>query len=794
MTAAGRRLAIGLALGAGLLFAGRGAVVFLAERWWAAAASPAGAVFATRWALYRLALDAGAILLAITWFGGHLLGAAARVDRIIAAGAPRPAPSPVPAGTLRLWAIPAAVLLGVLVGSGTSEWAEPLALALERPRWGTVDQFHDRDAGFYIAILPLLVRVQFLALALALLGFIATLMMYAVGGVLRIASRRFVLDPGVRLHLAVLGASAGVVIGAGYLLEPWELASGLRPATGAAHVVLLSSMAWLLVGLAAAAAGLTLLWGVRGRIMLPVGAWASFGLFALVIRLLAPAAGSVGDSDREPAELREREREAFGLPELVELTHAQLPDPEAPGLVGGLWDPRAMAAPEGGRWVAAARTRQGGGRPAMLLVADSAGEGPVSVVILVDDEAAPDGHPLAYRSEGGAYPGVVPVARLAPASVRPGARGVHRVPAEEGGAEVAAGSLPRRLILTWALQSNLLAAAPPEGVAWRLDPVERLNALAPFADWGRARPVLLDSTLLWFSEGYLHSPAFPEVAPVPWRGQPASYLRAAFIGVVEAASGRVRVFERGLHDPLSLAWAAIARELVEPHAAMPPAWAAAMAYPAEWFAAHLAVLRRPHWQIGAPAPAPAAVGLDTLPAPVLRAVFQASEGRRVAAMLEGERVGGAERLRILKYDSLAPVESPVLLPARWERLPFVEQMRDSTLAQGWRYLAGPLQFMMTSAGPLSWQAGFAIDSAGQGSLVAVNLALGDRRFGTGPTVAAAWANLRGTLAAFPVSLGEERRLEQARLWLLRADSALRRGDLAGFGRSFEALRAILDRP
>src|SRR5690606_27092087 len=121
------------------------------------------------------------------------------------------------------------------------------------------------------------------------------------------------------------------------------------------------------------------------------------------------------------------------------------------------------------------------------------------------------------------------------------------------------------------------------------------------------------------------------------------------------------------------------------------------------------------------------------------------------------------------------------------------QMRDSALAIGWRYQGGPLRFKMTEGGPLGWQAAFVVDSGGQGTLVALNLALGGR-LGTGPDLDGAWENLRGARAAFPVSLGEQLRLRQAREWLFRADSALRRGDLAGFGRAFEALRAILDRP
>lgn len=794
MTSLGRRTVIALALLALCLFAGRGAAEFLAERWWATSASAAGAVFSTRWALFRLALDAGATLLAIGWFVANLLVAARLTARATEeSGTQGRGVPPLPAAQLRVWAVPAAILLGLLCGAGTAEWAASLALAWQGPRWGITDQFHNLDIGFYIAALPALVRIHILALALALLGLVAVVILYAVGGALRVASRRFVLDPGIRLHLGLLGAVLALILGLGYVLEPYEFASGLRPASGAAHVVLLSSMSWLLVGLAFAAGGLTLYWGLRGRIVLPVGAWAAFGLFALVIRLLAPAAGSVGEGDRDPAELRDLEREAFGIPDVIELhppAPASLPDHIS---VSGLWDPRALAPPEQGQWIAAARVSwpaESGTYPALLLVADSGTRGVVSVVVVRDDHAGPEGHPLSVRDDRLAYPGLASLLELPRTSTRPGATGVQVSSGEVG---VEAGGVLRRLLLTWTLQRNLVSADPEARAIWRLDPRERLGALAPFAEWGTPRPVLDGGNLMWFSDGYLHASSFPGVAAVPFRGRPASYLRAAFVGVVNARDGAVRVFERGNADPLSLAWAAIARELVEPESAMPVSWAAALEYPVEWFGTHANVLRRRHWGLGALAPPPVGVGFDTIPAALQQAAFQSTEGRRLLAILEGERIGAAEQLRVIRLDSLSPVESPVLLPARWERLPFIEQMRDSAVATGWRYQAGPLRFGMRDGGPLGWQSAFVIDSGGQGTLVALNLALGGR-LGTGPDLEGAWENLRGERAAFPVSLGERIRLLQAREWLLRADSAMRRGDLAGFGRAFEALRAILDRP
>ncbi|MFN2317974.1 MAG: UPF0182 family protein, partial [Gemmatimonadales bacterium] len=208
MTPMGRRTVIGLAVLALFLFAGRGVAAFLAERWWAGSVSAGGAVFSTRWALFRLGLDAGATTLAVAWFAANFLMAARLAERAtVGADAPTRGVPPLPPTQLRLWSLPAAVLLGLLCGAGTAEWAASLALAWQAPRWGITDQFHNMDIGFYIGILPALVRIHFLSLALALLGLIAVVILYAVGGSLRVASRRFVLDPGIRLHVGLLGAA-----------------------------------------------------------------------------------------------------------------------------------------------------------------------------------------------------------------------------------------------------------------------------------------------------------------------------------------------------------------------------------------------------------------------------------------------------------------------------------------------------------------------------------------------------------------------------------------------------------
>lgn len=790
MTSRGRRVAIGLGVLAGLLFAGRWTVEFLAEQWWAGAVSPAGSLFATRWALLRAGLELGAIGLAVGWFAFHLL-IAARLGARAVAGSPREpgATLPLRPVVLRWWALATGGLLGILCGAGTGSWSGTVALALERPRWGLAEPGGTTDVGFFLATLPFLELLQQFALALALLGFVATMMLYAVAGALRVTARQFVLDPGIRLHLAVLGASLAMVLAAGYLLEPWELTAGLRPATGAAHQVLLSSLARVLAGLAIAAAAVTVAWGVRGRMMVAVGAWATFALFALAIRLLAPAAGGSGGAERPVQAVRDVEREAFDLPVITEIAARVAPLDSAGALSPALWN-EEMLVPDSGRWLAVDRlaTAPGGPRDPVLLLVAAAREGAGLAAYLVPErEVTASGGPLSY-AEGrpDPAPGLVPFRQWRSVAVYPGAQDVA-VTTQPGG--VTGRGWLRRLALSWALQANLFRLGQAEQVTWRTNPSERLRALAPFLEWGAVRPRILDGRLVWVADGYLFGTSFPGVGPVAWRGRSVSYLRAAALGVVEGESGVTRLFLRGEPDPLLSAWANIARGMLEPAEAIPAALAAQLHYPGELFAVQGRILQRPHWGIGVVESPPA----DSLASGVRRLPFTGADGGRIVALLEAEFRDGADQLRLLRFDSLTTLVEPRLLGRRWERLPFVSQMADSVRAVGSRLQLGRIRLEPSAEGLVAFQSGHAVDSSGRARLTLVNLAFA-RRLGTGPRTDDAWRNLRGEAAALPQSVGAAGQLREAREWLFRADSAFRRGDLAGFARAFEALRAILDHP
>jgi hypothetical protein len=103
--------------------------------------------------------------------------------------------------------------------------------------------------------------------------------------------------------------------------------------------------------------------------------------------------------------------------------------------------------------------------------------------------------------------------------------------------------------------------------------------------------------------------------------------------------------------------------------------------------------------------------------------------------------------------------------------------------------AGPVRYQFRGAELTAWQAQFAAGPGQRPSLLWVSVAAG-ARLGAGRTLEEAWRNLGGLDAPLPPGLGGTR-LDEARRWLARADSALRAGDWAAFGRAFEALRATL---
>ncbi len=790
MTPRGRRLAAALLGVAGLLFLGRWLALFLADRWWAASVSPAAGVVLTRRALLRLGLDVAGVTVAVVWFAAQARAVLSSITALPSRErsghtgfrelVSRPAARPV--------ALATALVLGLLIGSGTGEWAGPVALASHRIRLALAEPALGLDAGWYLTLLPVWLRLQAFATVVVLLTLGLVLALYLVGGAIRIQRGAAISDE-ARGHLGVLLACLAAVIGTSQVLAPYELAAGLPVPVAPGVAQLHRSVAFVLVGVSVAVGVLSVAWALRPLHSLAAGAW---------LALCAALVGAfflLDDAPRNPLEADERaerqafERLAYGL-EVFPRTR------EAARLTASLWDAgvagsvSALGAPDPAGAVPGRLPHQAGDRPIWVAVTGTGDS--THVVVVADDTTDAGGGPLTWGGDAPQpEPGMRPLLRLGPEAVRPGAPAV----VTGHGAGVPVRGTLRRLVLAWALQAPVVMAAPSR-VAWRLEPEGRLAHLLPFADWRDVRPWLEGGRLRWLVDGYVSAEAFPVARPVHWGQRRVAYLRPAFLGVVDAATGVTDVYIRPGAGPLALAWARVGAPLIRDADQLPVPVKRYLTYPPSM----LAVQARLYASDRA-----AATAADTAALAVPEGAREPSSGHaghavvpvvdqrtgRLDVLLEGVWDGSADRLFEYFPDSTQAPESPALLKSRWQRFPFVQAVQDSVTTAGGRFESGMVRYAVTPDGLVAYQPAWGVDPQGRGAVVLLTVARGDR-LGAGRTLDDAWRNSRGDVGGYLRLSGDAAIRNEALRWLAEADSALKRGDLVAFGRAFAALKAVLE--
>jgi hypothetical protein len=417
----------------------------------------------------------------------------------------------------------------------------------------------------------------------------------------------------------------------------------------------------------------------------------------------------------------------------------------------------------------------------------------VGAFALADDTTSAAGGPLTWRAGGNApEAGLQPMLRLGPQSVRPSAPRLALGP----GTGVAASGFFQRLVLAWALQAPSLFGAT-QRVAWRLDPAERLTALAPFATWENPRPWLDGRGLHWLLEGYATSEVMPSARRRPWYGRDISYLRAGFVGLVNAETGATDIYLRPEPDPLARAWAARTAPLVRNPADIPAGVLAMLEYPAALLSVQADLIAASRSHLIATDTATIAVpGADKRPLPggrLGRLVVPVVDRRtgRLDLLIEGTWDGLRDRLFETVPDSTMAPEGPDVLTRRWGRFPYLQQMRDSVTATGSSFEAGRVRYAAGPEGLIAYQPSWGVDPRGRATLVLVTVARGDR-IGAGRSLEEAWKNSRGEVADYLRLSDEAAIVGEARRWLREADSAFKRGDLAAFGRAFAALKSVLE--
>lgn len=810
MSPRGRRLAILLAAVVILLFAGRWFSHFLTDLWWARAISPAAAEFAWQWRLLRLSLELTGIAVAGAWFVGHLLIFSRAVSGVAITRRVGGLEIQQALNSRNLVLILAALglLAGVAAGHGLSESAGAAVLAFIGVVYGVNDPVLGHDLGLYVAQLPLWRILQDQALLLVMWAIAGITLLYTLIGALRWENGRLTGAEPARRHLGILLAALAICLAWGCLLEPYEMVAGVNDAGADGLYSLHRTTSSFLAGIALATAILSAIWAWRARRRLALAAWMVFALAWVTGHLLLPPILSgKGSEDAISARTRRQlDGLAYGLLSADD-TVAHPASSDATLLPAGVWDSAAVvhaAAGDSTRVLGIGRGYvpvSGSARPAWLIVRRTE-HNPPELTAIADDRTSPLGGPLSYApADTFAYPRAVVRQTLGPTALYPSAP-PFAIDTLAPGPLV--GGWNRRLLLAWALQAGRLLAPLPGGerVAWRLDPAERLRALVPFVDWDQPEPRLLRGELVWVANGYLSSATFPLSTRLNWHGRRIGALRSACVGVIAANGGEPHVYLRPAADPLAETWALVSEGLLEPASAIPADLVHDLDYPGEELRVQSRVMERAHWEMGR-----MVSHSDTMPEemPVPELVWRGGEGRlrtsavarqgdgRVTRLIEGSIEDGWERLRLWRVDSSQALAGRQELEGRWARSVPLGDLRDSVRLSGGQWRTASPRYFRAGGTLGASRATYAESPNGEMSLLWLDLAIGDK-IGGGRTPTEALRSVLGQPAPNVLVLTPPAQLELARRWYAIADSALKRGDFATFGRAFEALRRLLEVP
>jgi hypothetical protein len=309
--------------------------------------------------------------------------------------------------------------------------------------------------------------------------------------------------------------------------------------------------------------------------------------------------------------------------------------------------------------------------------------------------------------------------------------------------------------------------------------------------------------MIWLMDGYLAAAAFPLAPRVTWRGREIGSLQAAFLGLVEANTGVTRIFLRPGADPLADSWASVSRGLVEPAAALPEKVLRALPYPVELFRVQARQVEQGGLKpgglggrlVGDGSTPRESVGwsADTS-GPLLLSSYERASERRVTSVLVGRREEGQDALTLFRVDSTDALPSRSALETRWSRFASFDALNDSIREDGGSLEQGPVRIGLGPGGLVAYKVYYAQRGPGRLSVAWVSVATAAERMGAGRSLTEGWNNLLGASVPAMPGTAQSTRLEDARRWLERADSALRQGHWNDFGRAWQGLRRSLGLP
>jgi uncharacterized protein len=734
--------------------------------------------------------------------------------------------------------------LGLVLALATShdagDWWSARVLAGRGPEIGRIDPILNRDLSYYLYVLPWQRLLHGFATLLSVTMVGVTMVLYVAVGAIALRGRRLWVSGLARRHLGCILAMLAIALFVGYRLEPAEFVAGIHPVpidTVLTDIRLTTSR--LLSGLAVLAAVVSVLWIRFDRLAILAFGWISLTAFSIMGHYVVPA---VAAGSRRPDELRvERlHREsarllgvAFGLDGTDTIVTGEGgPMPRGAPDAAMVWDPfeltvflnaavpgdpafrffdtsiGAYQGPDSSAVPVALAVRELDVQFLRQLAPEMAWERlhtgsyarALGVWGLRADLVAPDGSPFfVSRPE---HPHITaseptPVEVGGDILFTPASTSFAVVSANDGDlAGVALDRWLRRIALAWKLQSPRLLrrSAAPRGafVLWDRAVISRLQSLAPFAEFGRAYPAIVNDRVYWLAPGYVSSEGFPLVPSVRWRGRSVRYLRAGLLGIVDAESGASTIALMPGADPLSSTWAALTPDLIKSWDQLPPPLASLVRYPAELFELQLQILRSadarepddawprslpddtggpvPFWRV---ADSPS----DTVPRLRVGAALERGEPAVLSAIVDAFIVSGHLTLDLYRLRPPLNIPGPSQVAAR-----FATELGSDG------HVPGTVRTLLTPWGVLSLQPVYS--AAGPDAqpprltTVFAAFAGGTRGVGRGRTATTAIQRARET--PMP-GLGPDAAWSTARTWFERLDSARRNGDWVEFGRAYQEL-------
>jgi uncharacterized membrane protein (UPF0182 family) len=398
------------------------------------------------------------------------------------------------------------------------------------------------------------------------------------------------------------------------------------------------------------------------------------------------------------------------------------------------------------------------------------------------------------------------------------------------------GGFLRRLALAWAFQSKNIFLSDEVSSTSRIvfgrSVLERARSVAPFLFFGSdsPHPVVHRGRIVWMVDGYSASPAFPLAPRSAFAGRTVSYLRHSAKVVVDAVTGEVDVYAVA-PDPILSTYGRVFPGLIRPIDEIPDDLRAHLRFPPSLVRLQAALLGEYHltdpaefyrkgdvWAVGTenyrsetlpidPSFASLILPGDTAPEFVLTVPFVSRGRQNMTALMVTRNDAGVyaeQRLYLLPRDELVP--GPQQVEAMIDQDPEISQQLSLWRRGGSEVIRGhlmvvPIDSTLVYVEPLFLEA----QNAAIPQLERVIVAHGGRVV-MRPTLDGALASLAGVDEAERRPAAASRgattgsgagagpgaaALRRAQELLERADAQLRAGDWAGFGRTWELLRATL---